>query len=794
MTSAKLRLACASLGVAAITVGLAILVERRSATSDAPGVEDPSVAHPSATPAAAKATAGRAEFVGRSTCGECHAAELAGWSGSDHDLAMQTAEDGTVLGDFSGTKLEHFGVETTFFRRDGKFRVRTDGPDGQPQEYEIAYTFGVRPLQQYLIAFPGGRLQALSVAWDSRPREEGGQRWFHLYPDEPIPAGDLLHWTGFAQNWNARCAECHSTNLRKSYDAGEDRYDTTWSEIDVSCEACHGPGSSHVAWAREATAARSGIRNMGLVVDLGERKETRWVMDAATGIARPTPVRSSHSEVEACGRCHARRSVVTEPYAHGRPLMDTHRPALLGEQLYFADGQVKDEVYEYGSFLQSRMYAAGVTCSDCHDPHSLKLRAGGADATCAQCHLPGRFATPEHHHHPVGSPGASCVACHMPSRTYMVVDPRRDHGFRIPRPDVATKIGAPDACTSCHAGRTQEWAAQALTSWGATRSTTERGFAETLSAAQRGSARAADLVDILRSSVQPGIVRATAVVLLWDIASPGDLPSLEASLHDADPLVRSAAVAGTRTLAPDERVRWAAPLLRDPIRTVRIDAARALGSVPEDRLPADDRAALGAALLEYRRALVANADDPSGQLSLGVLSLERGDPAEAERAYRAAMRIAPSLPQAYVNLADLYRGLGREAEGEQVLRSGLTRSPESAELHHALGLNLVRQGRREEATSSLRRAAELAPERPRFTYVLAVALADGGRREEALTLLRDARARGAGDRDVLLALATMSRDAGDRNAALNYARELEELVPSDPGVQRLVVELSSQAR
>ena len=206
-------------------------------------------------------------YVTRAVCAECHEAQVEAWTGSHHDLAMQEASPATVLGEFDGARVRHFGVTSKFFRRGGEFYVRTEGPDGEPHDYRIAYTFGVAPLQQYLIAFPGGRYQALGLAWDTRPAGAGGQRWFHLTPDEKIPPGDSLHWTGRLQNWNSQCADCHSTGLSKGYVPEADSFATTWSEIDVSCEACHGPGSAHVAWAREeAGNAESGGK--GLVVDL----------------------------------------------------------------------------------------------------------------------------------------------------------------------------------------------------------------------------------------------------------------------------------------------------------------------------------------------------------------------------------------------------------------------------------------------------------------------------------------------------------------------------------------------
>jgi hypothetical protein len=361
---------------------------------------------------------------------------------------MDIANARTVLGDFDDARSEHRGVATTF-RRDGeRFLVRTEGPQGQLEEYEITHTFGVEPLQQYLVPFPGGRMQALGIAWDTRPIEDGGQRWFHLYPHEEIGPDDPLHWTGVQLRWNYMCAECHSTHLQRGYDVAHDTYQTTWSEIDVSCEACHGPGSAPVAWVE--AAARGDPR---LDVRLGDRDRGRWILDPNTGIAQRSVKRARPTQVEACARCHSRRTTITSDYPYGRPLLDTHIPALLEEGLYHADGQILDEVYVWGSFVQSRMYAAGVTCSDCHDPHSLDTRNRGGNATCASCHSPARFDTPEHHHHERASTGASCVACHMPARTYMGVDARRDHSMRIPRPDPSVALGTPNVCNGCHPDR-----------------------------------------------------------------------------------------------------------------------------------------------------------------------------------------------------------------------------------------------------------------------------------------------------------------------------------------------------
>src|SRR5579863_7628794 len=469
-----------------------------------------------------QATVLSAHFVGAAKCAGCHEREDALWRGSHHQLSMQPASDSTVLGNFNHASFNNEGVASTFFRNGFKFMVRTYGPDGGLDDYELRYTFSVYPLQQCLIAMPGGRLQTFGIAWDSRPSGRGGQRWFSLYPGQKITYSDSRYWTGIDQNWNYMCADCHSTNLRKNYDLRTRTFATVYSEIDVACEACHGPGSDHVAWAKKASD-RKRVANDGLLIELDERTGVAWLIDPAIGNARRSSPRRSEREIQMCARCHARRGQIHEDYVHGQPAGDDYRVALLDEDHYFPDGQIKEEDYEYGSFVQSRMYHAGVTCSDCHEPHSSRLRAEG-NGVCQQCHSAQKYDSAKHHFHKVGSAGARCVECHMLTRTYMVVDARRDHSIRIPRPDLSEKLGTPNACNNCHTDKSVQWASDSVKKWYRPAPEGFQHFAEILDAGSAGAPRAQrSLEGLVADSGQPAIARATALSMVAAYApSPSD--------------------------------------------------------------------------------------------------------------------------------------------------------------------------------------------------------------------------------------------------------------------------------
>jgi predicted CXXCH cytochrome family protein len=518
-----------------------------------------------------------------------------------------------------------------------------------------------------------------------------------------------------------------------------------------------------------------------------------WEMNPETGIARRTEKFVS-TELEICATCHSRRKVIAENPVPGAPFLDGFLPALLEPGLYHAEGQIDGEVYEYGSFLQSRMHAAGVTCSNCHDPHSAKLRAEG-NALCAQCHLPEKFDVAEHHHHQSGSAGAQCVNCHMPTKNFMVVDARRDHSIRVPRPDLSVALGTPNACSQCHAGRSAEWAAETVAAWYPHGRQTTPHFGTALHAGRVGAADAEQQLDrLILDQSQPAIARASALPLLAAYASPVSESAIKAAIGDPDPLVRMAAPRALPGTPPPRFVHAMAPLLSDPVRAVRIEAARALAGTDLLALTPEQQTALVKATAELVAAEKVDADRPETHLNLGLLDLRRRELPEAENEYRTALRLDPNFVPALVNLADLHRARGMDEEGAELLKKAMAIEPDNADVRYALGLYLVRKHDYPEALDLLRRAHELMPDNARYAYVYAVALNSTGAAGEALVLLEEAHRQHPADRNVLMPLVSIAQDKGDFAAALRHARELLTLDPGNTQLQALVADLEKKTK
>jgi len=667
-----------------------------------------------------------AEYVGRQSCVECHQDQVGSWEGSDHDLAMDRATPEFVLGDFDGTQLEHHGVTSRMSRRGDGFFVETEGPDGRIADFKVDYVYGVRPLQQYLTELEGGRVQVLPVSWATEEK-----RWFYASPDEPFGPQDPLHWTGSAQNWNHMCADCHSTNYARNYDVEQDEYHYSFSEIDVSCEACHGPGSLHI--------------------ELAKSNSIFW--DRRYGYGLPNlKAESSQTELEACAPCHSRRRRLAKGFQPGDDYSDYYGLSLLEEGLYHADGQIDDEAYVYGSFLQSLMYRKGVRCTDCHDPHTARVKFEG-NRLCTQCHEPAKYDGISHHHHQPGTRGSLCVECHMPDRKYMVVDPRRDHSLRVPRPDLTVSIGTPNACNDCHTKpeETARWAADRIVEWYGPERRNDPHFGEIIAAGREGKPDARHSLARLTGSPKVGpIVRATAASLLATRYSIDDTQSdIERALRRREAMVRAAAIQTfdrwpIQSRQDAETVReLLVPMFRDRSRLVRTEAGRVAVGFPQELFAPDERDAMLEAVEEYRQSLLLNADLSGAQLSLGILYSSLGDTQKAEQAYRIAIRLDPAVAGPRSNLAQLLEARGKKEEVRklrikeaELLERDAGLVPDHAMLWYRLGLLRYVLGREETAGEALRKAVELEPESVDFRMALTLFYEKYERWSEALRSAR----------------------------------------------------------
>lgn len=697
------------------------------------------------------------EFVGGKKCRDCHRNEYEKWQGSYHDRAMDVADDTTVLGDFNNAQFVHAAVTTRFFKKEGAFFVNTIGPDGEYKDFQVTHTFGVYPLQQYLVPFERGRFQCLTIAWDDVQK-----KWYAL-PNHTDDYTDWLHWTGQGQNWNGMCAECHVTNFKKGYDMENDSFTTSWSEIDVACEACHGPGSAHITWAETPEMGRPDTENYNLVV------KTRDI--------------SSKERIEICARCHSRRASLSDFSSDDTNIMDYMIPSLLTQDLYYSDGQILEEVYVYGSFLQSKMFLRGVNCSDCHDVHSQKLKQTG-NPLCLSCHRADIYDSADHHFHKKvhqgkESEGDDCVQCHMPERVYMGIDKRADHSIRVPRPDLSAVYATPNACMApgCHNDKSLEWSNQNMTKWYGIKKKTH--FGEILAKGRLGDPQALkELIFLSKDLLSPGIVRASALSLLSSYPLPESFDALEAALADADALVRQTAISTINLLQFDRDATLMFPLLYDPVKAVRIQAALGVASLKNLKLTRDQQKVLDSGIKEYISTMEYSSDFPSGRYNLGLIYHALGQTEKAEENYIQAIRIDNLFYPAKNNLAMLYNARGDNKKAVSLLTQILENNPQFYDIAYSLGLLLVEENKYHEALVYLQKAAGGLPDRARVQYNLGLLLQYLKMDQEAEKMLLKALSLDPGSFDFLYALADhyIKRDQLDNASTIAY-----KMIESFPG-------------
>lgn len=695
-------------------------------------------------------------YVGSDACKHCHQQAFQDWMGSHHQLAMLPAADSTVLGNFN-TEFLGDDIAVRFFRREGRFFVNALTQDSVYRDMEVLYTFGVEPLQQYLIADTLGRLQALTVAWNSQKDE-----WMDLYPELKIHHEEWLHWTGNSMTWNSMCADCHSTAYRKNFDPGSGKFESSYAEVNVTCESCHGPGEDHVA------AAKAGSEEPGELL-LGSGTAQKDLVDA-------------------CAPCHSRRTQLTKAYNPHDPYLDHYDPALIAPPLYQADGQIEDEVYVYGSFLQSKMHRWGVKCTDCHDPHKAELKMEG-NLLCGSCHDP-KYDGPEHHFHAAGGGGTQCVDCHMPGKFYMVNDFRHDHSLRVPRPDLGVLYGTSDACTDCHTDRSQAWAAEAIEDhFGPKR---EAHASEVLLALNNGEPDAAQrAAEFAKDTATNDILRASIIAGLADVNDPVAFLAVNEALNDPSPLVRIAAINALSFIPQEHRIRNISPHLKDDLRAVRLAAARNLADADPSSIPSQEASALADAKMELRVALDANLDMRDGMFAYG-LYLERTQmPEKALEAYTKSVEMDPHFNAARLNASVILNQLGRNQEAKRLLQEFIKTEPESAHGHYTMGLLLAELEDMSGAVRSMRRAVKLDSTVSRYWYNLGLAESHTNDKEAAEHAYLQVLRIDPVHLPAYKALTILYWDLGMHSEALTIAELMVQLAPNDQEVQAMLTQLRS---
>ena len=645
------------------------------------------------------------EYTGSLVCKSCHLSQFNAWKQSDHRLSMQVATPDTVKGRFDNHALEFHGVRSVTNLIDGRYEIETDTEKGR-ERVAVKYTFGSYPLQQYLVERERGRLQAMNLAWDSRSPAAGGQRWYHLR--DRLENDSPFFWTRHLQNWNAGCAKCHSTGVEINYDAVQDSYATSFANINVGCEACHGPSKDHVDSAGQGRP--SPLVNIGPGLAWSYKDRAR----IASAIGN-----KNYSYLGMCGGCHSRRSVIGEIHpAHS--YRQQFQISLLEEGLYFADGQIDDEVFVLGSFMQSRMYQEGVTCMNCHDAHSGDLKYTD-NRLCGQCHNPSDYDVEQHAGH--NSLQAQCVDCHMPDRTYMGVDARRDHQFGIPDPHLAKKFGLPDACSSCHTDKSLAWALEK------TEPRTNAYAYLTALVRRHDPEVVGKAIDYILDNAHPAIRRATLLAALP--LSPKVAKLGVAMLHDHDPMIREAA--SRLLISAPENLRYDVLLgmVNDPDKAVRLNVGRAMAPLLP-RLTLEQAKPILPLISELRSSL--RSDRVGDLTSLAMLEVQLGRTDKGKKMLRRALAVERHYIPALLNLADLERSTD-EAVGRALLLEATELAPDSGAALHSYGLALVRDKRVEEALVYLGRASEQSDAMPRYAYVYAVALDSVGQVEEAIASL-----------------------------------------------------------
>lgn len=704
-----------------------------------------------------------AMYAGSDSCRACHVKEFEPWAKSNHGLAERALDPAMDRVAFDPPHpIVHATQKSEAHLKDGKEVMTTVGLDGKVADFPIARVIGNDPLRQFLVEAERGRLQTLELSWDPHKNE-----WFDVYGDEDRKPGEWGHWTGRGMTWNTMCAACHNTRLRKNYDATSDSFHTSMAQRTVSCEACHGPMRSHVDWQ-------------------AQHKNTK---------GDPTiPKLSKDQMLDTCGTCHSRRAELTGDFAPGDSFHDHFALTVPDESdIYYPDGQVREEDYEFASFLNSRMHAAGVRCMDCHDPHSAKTILTG-DALCMRCHTAPTPQFPKapvivpaaHTFHKAESLGARCISCHMPVTTYMQRHPRHDHGFTIPDPQLTKDFGIPNSCNRCHADKDATWALNFTQQWyGEKMNRPSQQRAVMFAKAKRGDDEARDaLLAWLKGDDTPSWKASGSLLLTRWIAEPQVLEALRQELKHENPLVRASALHALAfgINSNNSPLRdWVRPLLKDPARNVRLVAAWILR---------DDVAPSSVPGRELIHMLQLNADQPTGRMQLAQYDFAHGLADEAMKQVRQAIAWDPNSSPFHHDLAIMLSNAHRSSEAITELEASIRLDPRQAVYYYELGLAWNEAGDVQKTAKALEEAVKLAPNMSRAWYNLGLARNGLGDTNGALDALLKGEAADPRDSGIPYARATILYKLGRNEEAKQAVIKVLQIEPQSQDAQHLFMQIT----
>ncbi|HAH55222.1 MAG TPA: hypothetical protein DCM02_08070 [Flavobacterium sp.] len=694
-------------------------------------------------------------YVGDQSCKKCHSTEYGEWKQSHHYMSMLPPNDSTVKGDFNNITFTADGVSSRFYKKGKKFYIYTEGDDGKNHEFEVKYIFGFTPLQQYLVQFPEGRLQVPRLSWDVNKK-----KWFNQYAGQKIPSHDWLHWTGNAQNWNTMCATCHSTNLRKNYDVKTDTYKTSYAVINVSCESCHGAGKQHIDFINGDY--KSGERVVGSFMKLAKKSK-------------------QIEELNTCAPCHARISEINGSHIESKEILDNYIPQIPDTEFYHADGQVDDEDYIYTSFLQSRMYHKGVTCSTCHNPHSVKLKRIG-NQTCTLCHIPTKYDVPSHTFHKKGTPAAECKNCHMPGKLYMGNDLRHDHSFRVPRPDLSVKYGTPNACSNCHKDKSEKVLAEAIIKWYGPKRVYH--FAEDLIPGSRIDAESEKhLTNLIDNKFVPKIIKATATFYLGSIPTQSSLNVILARLASNDSQNRYRALRSLASFPSENWIEAVGPLLSDKVRAVRIAAADLYISIPSNQIPSNYSKAFALAQIELEKSLRYQTDFSTGNVMLADYYLKLKDYPNAEKFYLRGLKKDSNMNYAWLNLSATYNSQGKNSQALQALESALKNDTKNERIYYNLALLYNEMNNNLAAEKAFAKAVELKSTNSRVYYNYGLLLNQSKKIVAAEKVLLKGIQINPANPELYYALTFVYIQSNNKTKAFQTALKLKKLDPNNPNYQ-----------